>query len=85
MTDFAALLRARIDGDVRFILVGGVAATVHGSARLTRDVDVVYDRQPDNVARLVQAVFLHHPALRDAPAGLLRQRLLVVVTRRPAM
>ena len=38
-TDFEATLRALTDGGVEFIVVGGVAATVHGSARLTRDVD----------------------------------------------
>jgi hypothetical protein len=26
---------------VRFVVVGGVAATAHGSARLTNDLDVV--------------------------------------------
>lgn len=31
MTDFKALLRALAEGGVEFILVGGVAATVHGS------------------------------------------------------
>jgi len=41
MTDFAGLLGTLADGGVECILVGGVAATVHGSARLTRDVDVV--------------------------------------------
>jgi hypothetical protein len=35
MTDFKALLRALRGAEVDFILVGGVAATVHGSARLT--------------------------------------------------
>jgi hypothetical protein len=28
------------------VLVGGLAATVHGSARATYDIDVVYSRQP---------------------------------------
>src|SRR4051812_31239983 len=70
MTDFAALIAALVRGKVRFILIGGVAATVHGSARLTRDVDAVYDRQPDNIQRLVDALSSYHPVLRDAPAGL---------------
>jgi hypothetical protein len=33
MTDFGALIGRLIEGGVDFILVGGVAATVHGSAR----------------------------------------------------
>ena len=70
MTDFAALLRALIEGRVAFILIGGVAATVHGSARLTRDVDVIYDRSPHNIDALARAVTPLHPYLRGAPPGL---------------
>jgi predicted nucleotidyltransferase len=70
MTDFKALLRALGEGGVEFILIGGVAATVHGSARLTLDVDVVYRRVPDNLDRLVLALTPYHPYLRGAPRGL---------------
>lgn len=70
MTDFARLLTTLHDGGVDFILVGGVAATVHGSARLTRDVDVVYSREPGNIARLVSALTPLQPYLRGAPPGL---------------
>ena len=52
------------------MLVGGVAATVHGSARLTLDVDVVYRRTPENLGRLVEALAGHQPYLRGAPPGL---------------
>lgn len=51
MTDFGALLRALHAGGVECILVGGVAATVHGSSRLTQDVDLVYRRSPETIAR----------------------------------
>jgi hypothetical protein len=70
VTDFSALIRTLADARVEFILVGGVAATVHGSARLTRDVDVVYARDDDNIARLVQALAPLAPYLRGAPPGL---------------
>jgi hypothetical protein len=39
MTDFRSLIHALVDARVEFILVGGVAATVHGATRLTLDVD----------------------------------------------
>jgi predicted nucleotidyltransferase len=57
-------------GGVEFILVGGVAATAHGSARLTQDVDVVYSRSTDNLSRIVSALAPHSPYLRGAPPGL---------------
>ena len=69
-TDFKAILRALTEGGVEFIVVGGVAATVHGSARLTRDIDAVYRRTPENIGRLVAALTPYQPYLRGAPAGL---------------
>jgi len=70
VTDFPALLGALCTNGVRFIVVGGAAATAHGAARLTLDLDVVYDRSPDNVASLVVALAPLHPYLRGAPPGL---------------
>ena len=70
MTDFAGVIRTLVDAGVDFIIVGGVAGTVHGSARLTRDVDVVYGRSPENMRRLVDALSSHNPYLRGAPQGL---------------
>jgi predicted nucleotidyltransferase len=68
--DFEAALRALAGAGVEFIVVGGVAATAHGSARLTTDLDVVYARTPENIERLVAALAPHSPYLRGAPAGL---------------
>lgn len=70
MIDFPALLRALADAGVEYIVVGGAAAAAHGSARLTLDLDVVYRRTPDNIARAVNSVASHHPYLRGAPPGL---------------
>ena len=70
MTDFAGIIRCLSDAQVDFILIGGVAATVHGSARLTQDVDVVYARTAENIARLVEALKPRNPYLRGAPLGL---------------
>jgi hypothetical protein len=43
---------------------------VHGSARLTSDLDVVYERCPANLQRLVSALLPLQPYLRGAPPGL---------------
>jgi len=70
VTDFEKLIGALVGADVDFILVGGLAATVHGSARLTQDVDIVYSRAELNLGRLVSALAPYRPYLRDAPPGL---------------
>lgn len=70
MTDFPALLRTLTADGVEFIIVGGAAATAHGSARLTLDLDVVYRRTPENLARLARSLGPHQPYLRGAPPGL---------------
>jgi predicted nucleotidyltransferase len=68
--DFARVLQILSRNQVAYVLVGGVAATVHGSARLTQDIDLLYQRSPDNIRRLVLALKPHHPILRDAPPSL---------------
>ncbi len=70
MTEFTRLLETLVGNNVRFIVVGGVAATVHGSARLTQDLDVVYARDETNLSRLVDALSPLQPYLRGAPEGL---------------
>lgn len=70
MTNFEALLRLLVEAGVEFIVVGGAAATAHGSARLTKDLDIVYRRTPENIRRLVQCLASHAPYLRGAPPGL---------------
>ena len=70
MIDFPKLLRLLTEHDVAFIIIGGVAAVIHGSSRLTQDLDVVYQRSPQNLTRLVQALAEQAPYLRGAPPGL---------------
>ena len=70
MTDFPGLLRALTTANVEFIIVGGFAATAHGSAHVTVDLDVVYQRTPENIRRLEQALEPLSPYLRGAPPGL---------------
>lgn len=41
---------------VRFVLIGGMAGSAHGSPSITNDVDVCYDRHPDNLDRLAAAL-----------------------------
>lgn len=70
MTDFERLLDRLNDAGVRFVIVGGFAATVLGSSRTTIDLDIVYARDPENLERIVRALQPLEPYLRGAPKGL---------------
>ena len=47
-----------------------MAATAHGSTRVTLDLDVLYSREPENLTRIVAALVDLKPYLRGAPPGL---------------
>ena len=70
MTGLARLLSILHDAGVQFIVVGGVAATAHGSARVTQDLDISYARNDANLERIVAALQPLDPYLRGAPPGL---------------
>jgi predicted nucleotidyltransferase len=70
MIQFRTLLSAFHSNGVAFVIIGGVAATLHGSARVTYDLDLVYERSPDNLKRVVAALRPYEPYLRGAPPGL---------------
>ena len=70
MTNFETVVRTLGDAGVDFVIVGGLAATIHGSARLTQDIDFVYARARSNVARLVASLKPYEPYLRGVPQGL---------------
>ena len=70
MNDFERILSGLCSADVSFVIIGGVAATVHGSARLTSAVDIVYERSRASIERLVEALAPLKPYLRGAPPDL---------------
>ncbi|MBY0490288.1 MAG: nucleotidyltransferase [Gemmatimonadaceae bacterium] len=67
---FEAILAALVAHQVRFVLIGGVAATIHGSARFTNDIDLCYDAAPDNIDRLVAILVEWQAYLRGVEPGL---------------
>jgi hypothetical protein len=70
VTDFEKALGVLASGGVEFIVIGGVAGALHGSAAITQDLDVVYARTRENIRRLAAALQPHQPYLRGAPEGL---------------
>lgn len=87
--DLAALLRALVAGDARFVVIGGIAVAAHRVVRATEDLDIVPEPSDANVARLcdvltgLDARLLRNPERgidADVRAALARGRSLTVTT-----
>ncbi len=54
--DVRELLRALAEHGVDYLVIGGVAAQVHGRRRTTKDLDVTPAPEPENLERLAAAL-----------------------------
>lgn len=63
-------LRLLLRHEVRFVVIGGLAARVWGSPTITNDLDICYERETANFERLANVLRALHANLRGAPAGL---------------
>lgn len=70
MIDLPVIVPRLVSGGIKFVIVGGVAATVHGSSYVTDDLDLCYDRDRSNLKLLADVLAPLHPRLRGAPDGL---------------
>jgi predicted nucleotidyltransferase len=52
LTGFGRILDDLNGAGVRYVLIGGIALIRHGVVRATRDIDAVFDPDPDNVERI---------------------------------
>ena len=55
-TSFDALVQALDTEGVRYLIAGGLAVNAYGYLRFTKDVDVVIQLVPDNIARAFSAM-----------------------------
>jgi len=67
--DFLDLLRAFVDRDVRFLIVGAYALGVHGRPRATGDLDVWVEPTPANAVRVIEALQSFGAPLHDVTAA----------------
>ena len=65
-----APLRLLGEHRVNCVIVGGVAAAIHGSLLLTNDLDVCYARDPTNLQQLATALQSVNARLRNVPEGI---------------
>jgi predicted nucleotidyltransferase len=68
--DADALLRPLNRHGVDFVIIGGLAGLIHGSAYPTYDLDIAYSRELVNLGRLASALEEIGVTLRGAPSDL---------------
>jgi hypothetical protein len=68
--EFFEVLATLNKHDVRYVLIGGLAANLWGLDNITQDVDVCYARERENIALLVKALKSMDAHLRGFPKGL---------------
>ena len=68
--NYRSIFEALDESQVDFVVIGAVALVLHGSARVTRDLDVCYSRERANLERLATALKPFAPTLRGAPTSL---------------
>ena len=56
LSSFEALAAALQAAGVRYLVAGGLAVGAHGDLRFTKDVDIVIQLIPDNIARAFSAL-----------------------------
>ena len=54
--DLVRICRALNESGARYVLIGGFAVIAHGATRFTRDIDLLVDDAPDNIARVKRAL-----------------------------
>jgi len=67
--DFIDLLRAFIDADIRFLVVGAYALAFHGRPRATGDLDVWVEATPENAERVMHALGAFGAPLADVSSS----------------
>jgi hypothetical protein len=65
--DVARLLQSLASHGVNYVVIGGVAAVLHGSARATFDLDVSFASDQENLNRLGHALLSLSARLRGLP------------------
>jgi len=62
---FEAIARELAADDIRYLIVGGLAMQVHGSDRVTYDIDMVIQLEPRNVIKAFAALARasYHPSV----------------------
>lgn len=64
--DFEGLLRLLAEGGVKMVVVGAVAMNLRAADYVTFDLDIVYERSPENIEKLCRLLAPHCAQIRAA-------------------
>jgi hypothetical protein len=59
MSFYVPVFQALNDMQVRYVVVGGLATVLHGYARLTADIDLIIDLEPQEARKAIEALAKH--------------------------
>lgn len=70
MIDIKKAITTLASQDVEFVVIGGVALSLHSAAYVTYDIDICYSRKRENLLRIAEALRPFNPRLRGFPKEL---------------
>lgn len=65
MKNFEEIIKRLADYEVKYILIGGYAAIVHGSTMVTNDLDLLIPFEKDNMEKLLAVLGDIHPRYQE--------------------
>jgi hypothetical protein len=68
-TNFQKAVELMVQSGVRFVIIGGVAMRMQGTAHVTDDIDFSYSRDMEGLPGLVETLNQHQVRLRNAPGS----------------
>jgi hypothetical protein len=70
MNDVERQIKLVSEFQIECVLVGGVAANLHGASIPTQDLDICYSRDNANLTKVTRALRAVNATLRGAPKNL---------------
>lgn len=64
------MIRGLSEAEIRYVVIGGVAGTAHGSVRVTEDLDICYEATSENREALARLMVRWNAYLRGVEPGL---------------
>jgi len=64
--DYESLIRILVNAKVNMVVVGALSMVIRGADYSTFDMDICYEKSPENIQRLCRVLAPHCPIIRSA-------------------